>query len=224
MRAFLRRHRHRIAFGLIAVMLAATVAYRLLPDHPLDSWHDGIERVLDWVREAPFPLFILLTGLLPLTGIPVTALYIIAGAVYSPVYGIPATLGGLCLGLLLNLLVSYYAARWFRGPVDRLLRRFGATLPTFSGMQPWKVVLLVRITPGAPLMVQNFLLGMAHMPLGTYLVVSMLAELLIAGGYMTAGRSFSTGRWGMLPAGIGLVVAALLIASLLRDRLRAKKP
>jgi hypothetical protein len=50
----------------------------------------------------------------------------------------------------------------------------------------------------------------------------MAAEILIALGYLTAGHSFATGEWGFLPVGVALVAVAVLVASLLRDRMKAK--
>jgi uncharacterized membrane protein YdjX (TVP38/TMEM64 family) len=223
MKSFIHRHRHRLATCLIVLMLAGAWLWNHSPGQALTLWHGWVENVLGWVRSAPFPLFIVLVGILPMVGVPVTAMYLAAGAVYSPVYGLGGTLGGICLGLMLNLLLSYYATQIFRGPVDRLLKRFGASLPDFSGLPAWKVILLVRITPGAPLMVQNLLLGLAGLPIRQYLVISMAAEILIALGYLTAGHSFATGQWGFLPVGIALVVIAVLVASLTRDRMKTKK-
>ncbi len=223
MKSLIHRHRHRLAICLIVVMLAGAWFWRHSPDQALALWHGWVESVLGWVRSAPFPLFIVLVGILPMVGVPVTAMYLAAGAVYSPVYGLDGTLGGICLGLMLNLLLSYYVTRIFRAPANRLLKRFGASLPDFSGLPAWKVILLVRITPGAPLMVQNLLLGLAAMPLRPYLIVSMAAEILIALGYLTAGHSFATGEWGLLPVGVALVLIVVLVASLLRDRMKVKK-
>ncbi|MEI7927740.1 MAG: VTT domain-containing protein [Verrucomicrobiales bacterium] len=224
MKSFIHRHRHRLAICLIVLMLVGAWFWQHSPEQALVLWHRWVENVLGWVRSAPFPLFIVLVGILPMVGVPVTAMYLAAGAVYSPVYGLGGTLGGICLGLMLNLLLSYYATQFFRAPVDRLLRRFGASLPDFSGLPAWKVILLVRITPGAPLMVQNLLLGLAGLPIRQYLIVSMAAEIVIALGYLTAGHSFATGEWGFLPVGVALVVIAVLVASLLRDRMKQKNP
>ena len=224
MKSFIHRHRHRLAICLIVLMLVGAWFWQHSPEQASVLWHRWVENVLGWVRSAPFPLFIVLVGVLPMVGVPVTAMYLAAGAVYSPVYGLGGTLGGICLGLMLNLLLSYYATQYFRGPVDRLLKRFGASLPDFSGLPAWKVILLVRITPGAPLMVQNLLLGLAGLPIRQYLIVSMAAEIVIALGYLTAGHSFATGEWGFLPVGVALVVIAVLVASLLRDRMKQKNP
>ena len=220
MKALLHRHRFRLCLGLTTALLVGALLGRNLS---FEACRHALGCILDWARGTPFPLFILLVGALPMIGVPVTALYLAAGAVYTPLYGLPATLGGLSLGLLLNLLLSYAAAHTFRSPVERLLGGCGTSMPQFDGMPAWKIVLLVRITPGAPLMVQNFLLGLAKISLRPYLAVSLLAELTIALGYLTIGSSFGSGRWGFLAAGGGIVAAALLAVSLARDRMHVGK-
>jgi uncharacterized membrane protein YdjX (TVP38/TMEM64 family) len=218
MKFFRVNGKRRVAYTLAVVALAAFFVWRLVPGDFLAPWRSWIERVLEEVRHVPFLVFIPLAGILPLAGVPMTALYLAAGAVYSPVYGLPLTLAGIAASLVINMLLSYAVARVFRGPAHRLLGKWGLKMPTFSGTALWKVILMVRITPGAPLVAQNLLLGLAGVPVGLYLAVSMPAEILIALGYMTAGRSFATGQWGFLFLGIGIVGVSALAISLLRDR------
>lgn len=209
------RRWHHPALGLLVVGMALALIW-------LRPSQEQLADLLLFVRKLPFPWFILAVGLLPIAGIPVTALYLAAGAVYAPVFGYPVTLGGLALGLALNFSLTYAVARVFHQPVDRLLHRFGRSVPKFKGMSPWKVILLVRITPGAPLMIQNLLLGFARVPFPRYLGISLLTELLIAGGYLTAGQGFATGRWGFLALGAAAIGGVLLTASLLKERMKAK--
>ncbi|WP_193215046.1 VTT domain-containing protein [Luteolibacter marinus] len=217
----LRRHRHILALGIIALLCLSVIGGWLSPDHPLVVWHQWVDRVLALVRGVPLIVFVFATALLPLVGMPVVPLYLMAGVVYSPVHGLPVTLLAILAGLTLNLLLSHWIARHIRPLTERLLKRFGVTLPSLQGLPLWKVVLLVRITPGAPLMIQNYLLALAGVPLGIYLAVSLPVELLICWGYMAAGKSFATGQWEWLVGGIGVVAFAVLAAGLVRDRLRA---
>lgn len=197
------------------------LAWRFAPV-PLGKPGDWVNEVLGFVRQVPFPLFVLLLALLPMVGIPVTALYVIAGAIYAPVLGYPLTLAGMAVSILLNASLSYAVAQWFHTPVEKLLQRWGRTFPKFTGLSAWKVILLVRLTPGAPLMVQNLFLGLARVPFAWFLGLSLVTELAIATGYLTVGGSFATGRWGGLAMGAGIVVVALLLASLVRERMRMK--
>lgn len=219
----LRRKRPLILLLTLAAGIVLIALWRY--DFSVAGWRSLLDFPLSQARRIPFPLYVLLSAVLPFAGVPVTALYLAAGAAYSPVYGLGGTLAGMSVGLLLNLLLSYAIARFFREPVIRLLRRFKLPVPSFGTMPAWKVILLVRITPGAPLLIQNLLLGLAGAPLPAYLGISLAAETLITLGYLTAGKSFATGQWGFLFFGVGLIGAALLFASLMRDRgkARAKK-
>ena len=222
MKLFLRRHRHRLALAVIALLLLSVLGSWLAPDHPLAVWHRWVEGTMDRLRLAPFPLFILLAAVLPLSGFPVVAIYLAAGVVYAPVLGLPLTLAGVALALLMNLLLSHWISHVFHGTVERLLKRFKVPMPSFGKLPPWKVVLLVRITPGAPLVMQNLLLGLMRMPLFPFVAVSLPVESLIAWGYMVAGKSVATGHWGWFVGGIGVVGFAVLAATLVRDHMKTK--
>ncbi|GAA5126278.1 VTT domain-containing protein [Luteolibacter yonseiensis] len=212
------RHRHKLAVLLISGFLLIGLLWILLPQELADLAHEHFDIMMGNVRATPFPVFILLLGILPLAGVPVTALYLAAGAVYAPVYGMPVTFAGIGAGLLINLLLSYAYAKAFRRPVNRILSRFSATLPDYSGQPAWKLILIIRFAPGLPQLVQNFLLGILGVPVGLYLVLSFSAEMVIAYGYMTAGSSFATGRFNLFICGAGVIVIVLAATSLFNHR------
>jgi uncharacterized membrane protein YdjX (TVP38/TMEM64 family) len=190
---------------------------------PLSHYRQWSEGILAMVRSVPLPLFVLLIGLLPMIGVPVTAMYVAAGAVYAPIHGLGMTMLGIAIGQLLNMALSYAIVVRFHQLGDPLLRRFGVKIPDSQGLPPWKVVLLVRAMPGAPLMAQNVVLGLSGVPFGCYVLVSLPVEQLIAFGYLNAGVSFATGYLGSLMLGVGVIVVALVAISLLRDHLAAKE-
>lgn len=223
MKQFLRRHRHRLAFTLIALLALALLGGWLAPEHPLAAWHRWMAEVLDLLRGVPFPLFILAAALSPLVGIPVVPFYLMAGAVYVPLHGMPLTLAALAVALVLNLLLSHVIAARIRPFVERMVARFGISMPARGKLPLWKLILLVRVTPGAPLIAQNYLLCLAGAPLGLYILVSLPVEMLICGGYTVAGESFATGHWGWLMGGVGGLVFVLLAATLIRDHLAGRK-
>ena len=223
MKQFLHRHRHRFAFALIGVMALAMLIGWLAPDHPLAVVRSWMDMAFDQLRGIPLPVFVLATALLPLIGVPVVPFYLMAGAVYVPVYGLPLTLAAGAVSLLLNLFASHAVALRMRPFVERMVARFGVPMPRVGKLSAWKMVLLVRMTPGAPLMVQNYLLALAGIPLGLYVTVSLPVEMLICGGYMAAGKSFATGRWGWLLGGVGTLAFFLLATNLVRERLAGRK-
>jgi len=223
MKQFLRRHRHRLAFGLMAVMAIVVMVGWYAPEHPLAEAQRWMDFAFGKLRGVPLPVFVVAVALLPLVGVPVVPFYLMAGAVYVPVYGLPLTLVAGMISLLLNLFASHEVARRMRPFVERMVARFGIPMPRLGNLSAWKLVLLVRITPGAPLIVQNYLLALAGIPLGLYVIVSLPVEMLICGGYMAAGKSFATGHWGWLMGGVGALVFVLLAAALVREHLTEKR-
>jgi uncharacterized membrane protein YdjX (TVP38/TMEM64 family) len=204
--------------GLVAALALGLMVAAIAGLYPRISLAD----LLDGVRQLPFPVFVLVSGLLPLIGVPMTAVYLIAGAVYLPVLGLPTTLLGVTAGVMINLILCHMLASRFQGLTTRLLQRFRLTIPELPKKGLWKLVLMVRITPGAPLVAQNVLLSIAGVPIGIYLAVSAPAELLISAGYLTLGSSFGTGKWQLLIVGAGLVGITLLTFSLLRTKAKKK--
>ncbi|WP_035610732.1 hypothetical protein [Haloferula sp. BvORR071] len=223
MKQFLRRHRHRLAFVLIGVMAMAMLAGWYAPEHPLAVVQHWMDFAFNALRGVPLVVFVLAMALLPLVGVPVVPFYLMAGAVYVPLYGLPVTLAAGMAALLLNLLASHAIARRMRPFVERMVARFGITMPQVGKLSAWKLVLLVRVTPGAPLIVQNYLLALAGIPLGLYVIVSLPVEMMICGGYMAAGKSFATGHWGWLLGGLGALAFVLLAAALVREHLAGRK-
>ncbi|HEY1122512.1 MAG TPA: hypothetical protein VGE67_12960 [Haloferula sp.] len=223
MKRILHRHRHLFALALIGLLGLVLLWGQVAPDHVLAILHEWLDLVLEKTRGLPLVVFIFVAGLLPLVGVPIVPLYLMAGAVYIPVHGLPVTLGAMVIALLGNLLASYSLARWLRPFVEKMVIRFGIPMPRWGRLSVWKLILLVRVTPGAPLMAQNYLLALAGVPLLPYLLVSLPVEAMICGGYMAMGKSFATGRWGWLFGGGGALVFILLATMLVRDRLAARR-
>lgn len=208
--------------ALVAILLIIGVVLRFAPHPSMAKFHEMLDAVLHWAGEKPFWIFILLVGLLPLAGVPASALYVLAGAIYAPRIGLFHTVAGILLGLVLNLCVSYFLAHHFRDRVRKIVAKAGVKFPSLQGKSAWKVVLLIRIMPGAPLMVQNLFLGLAHTPFFVYLGVSLIAEFLITLAYITLGNSVSQGHTAQLLGAISIFVVAILVISLLRERLNKK--
>jgi uncharacterized membrane protein YdjX (TVP38/TMEM64 family) len=138
--------------------------------------HEALTR---WIQSArPMPFFLSL-AVLPALGLPLTPFFVLAGAAYTPA----GALLGSALGLAANLALCYAIARLMRGPMERLLGRFGYALPTV-GAGRWSTIrfaLAVKLTPGVPQVAKNYLLGVAGVPFALYFTLSML----ITGAYAT---------------------------------------
>jgi uncharacterized membrane protein YdjX (TVP38/TMEM64 family) len=164
------------------------------------------EAVLAWKRSASPPLFFAAMAILPALGLPLTPFYIVAGATF----GVPIGLLGSMIALAVNLTLSYFIARsipqaWLEG----VLSRFGTKLPAFderSGAIRFSV--LVKLTPGVPMLLKNYLLGLSGVPFNVYLATSLVTALLYAVPLMILGNSLFDHDWSRSTVAIVVGLAA----------------
>ena len=162
-----------------ALTVAALAGLALLVWRVWD--HDA---VLAWMRQASPVRYFTAMALLTVIGIPVTPLFVVAGATFGAAVG----LIGSGLALAAALTMSYGIARGrMRRWLESLLRRFGSELPDFgeAGRNALRFTLMVKLTPGLPAFVKNYGLAAAGVPFPTFLGVSML----VTGAYAAATRA-----------------------------------
>jgi uncharacterized membrane protein YdjX (TVP38/TMEM64 family) len=146
------------------------------------------EEVLEWKREAePFPFFVLM-AVVPALGFPITPLFVLAGAVFGATVGLIGSL----LALAVNLLLCHWIAHsTLRPHLQRVLARTRYRLPRFSGNRrgALQFILLVRITPGVPLFIKNYLIGFSDIALRLHFGISILLTGTYGAGFVLLGES-----------------------------------
>ena len=201
--------------GLVAAAGLGFWAFQVNHAAVMDVIHDTAA----WMRGLPWPVFYLAVALLPFTFFPVSLLYLSAGAVH----GIGPSIVGIVLAMAVNISLGYWlAAGPLHGWISRWFARRGRVVPLLPADEHVWAVLAVRFTPGVPLMVQNYLLGLARVPFWKYFWVSLVAEVLIALGYILAGDALTQDHPGYVLAAFGCIVGAVALSRLLR-RAFAKK-
>jgi uncharacterized membrane protein YdjX (TVP38/TMEM64 family) len=163
----------------------------------------------------------LFAALVVLNGLPFPSslLFVLAGAVWGEQ---PITACGYGLAALaLNHAWTYWLAA---GPahqgVGRAIRRFGWTIPMLKTQHVTDTILVIRLLPGIPLFVQNYLLGLLRVPYWRYAWMSLLCNGPYVVGFILAGAGIADGRWKTALAGIGVVMLALVAARLVRRKWR----
>ncbi|MDI1250686.1 MAG: VTT domain-containing protein [Lacunisphaera sp.] len=202
-----------LAAGIGILFVALVIAAR----------QTGLRQALDAMilalRDAGPLVFFGAMALLPAVGFPMIAFTLAAGPVFGPVLGTGWVIGWSLLAVAVNLLLTYWLAnRALRPLVSRLLKYFDIHLPDGTTGGAWQITLIVRLTPGPPFWVQSYLLGLLRVPVGPYLVVSLLVMAgyivaLVCGGEAIAGGN---GRLAFLAGGLLVVTVAVL--QLLRQR------
>lgn len=188
------------------------------------DWKEAIHRSLEAVRNAgPLPFFAAM-ALLPAFGFPMSPFTLSVGPAFGPTLGLPAVIGATFAALTVNVLVSYVLARWLLRPLlERLILRLGYRMPEVGADNFWDVALLLRVTPGPPFFVQSYLLGLARVPLGIYLVCSLGVAWLYALGLVMFGEALLHGRARLIALAVAVIVAAGVATHLVRKHIARKR-
>ena len=200
---------------LLAVLAAVAgfVAWRM----GLVEWVLSMkEPVLAWCRSHPVALFAAI-AILPGLGFPASPLLILAGAVWG------SDLGACFIAIAataLNMAWTYAAAA---GPARKVIARIlGTRWDKWRDMDHrnlLKLTLLLRITPGLPLALQNYTLGLLAVPFVPYLLISVPINGLFVTGLVLTGGAIFEGSLGAAIVGLSILIAAALTIKIIRGRI-----
>lgn len=166
-------------------------------------------------------LFFAAMTLLPLGPFPASVLFIMAGIRFGTLLGFLAGTAALAL----NMTLGYWLARRIaRAHLERWLNRRGFSPPKFDRSDELRFLLLFRITPGMPLFLQNYVLGLAGVRFQLYLPVSLAAQAPYVLGFVWFGQSLTQSSAWKIGLAVAGVCAAILAVSLLRRVLAKSRP
>jgi uncharacterized membrane protein YdjX (TVP38/TMEM64 family) len=166
--------------------------------------------------QYPWAIFLALV-LLPGFAFPASPLLLIAGAVW----GSTATSCALALSaILINVGWTHLlAAGPCKAIVIRLLGKRGDRWSALPRADLIKLAWILRVTPGVPLFVQNYGLGVLGVPLHQSLLAALPLTSLYVSGFVLTGGAIFDGRFGLVLTGATLLIAATVATRLLRKRL-----
>lgn len=181
------------------------------------SVRSALEQGLALVRTAGPGVFFPAMAVLPAVGVPVLTFLLVAGPVFGERLGMGLVLA-LSLGAItLNIILSYFVAKYaLHSLLERMLRRFGYELPKVEKGDATDLAIIVRVTPGIPFFVQNYLLGLAGVPFLRYLMISCLFSWSYAVGFVLFGDALLQGKGKIAMIAISLLIAATAATHLAR--------
>lgn len=187
----------------------------------------GMRESVDWVlaqvRSLGPAAFFGLMALLPALGAPLSLFTLTAGPVFTPVLGLPVVILLSLLSLGINLSLTYALARWFLRPwVERLCVWLGFTIPEVADVDQRSLVILVRVTPGPPYALQNYLLGMAKIPFATYFAISWVVVSAYGCAFIVFGDAIAQGKGRGAVLGASLLIALTVGIRFLRRWMQRK--
>jgi len=194
------------------------------------AWRAGIgpkdlarwwDLAVGFLRERPLWLFLALV-ILPGLPVPTSALLFVAGMVWREHPVAACAIHLVAMGM--NLSWTYWLAAGFgHRTVERLLGVIGVAMPEIQGGSRMRLVLALKLTPGIPLFVQNYLCGVLRVPFRIYLLVSLLCNGIIGIGFVLAGVGFGDGKVVPALTGLSLVALGILATQWIRGFLANRK-
>ena len=209
-----------IKLGVLAVVLvvAAVLVARGLDLKSL------VQQGLDLIRSAGPVVFFVAMATLPAVGAPLLAFSLSAGPVFGEKLGLWPVIGLSLLAILVNMALSYFlASRALRPLLEKLFTLLGYKLPRAESGDATDLIILLRVTPGIPFPVQNYLLGLAQVPFWKYLglsgaiIGSMTVALILFGDALLHGK----GKVALIA--LSLFLALTAATHLLRKHYGKKK-
>lgn len=204
---------------ITVVLLAGLVGAAILWRFREYLTRDQIMAVVESFAAMGPWVFFGLMAVLPLFWVPLSPFLIMA-----PVFGIETAIVGSLSALTVNMIVSWFVSgKWFRPLFVRLVNRFGYSVPEIPAESMVGFALLLRITPGMPFPLQNYLLGLARMPLGKYLAVSLPIIWIVSSSLILLGESIMTGNARLAILGVAVAIVVALGLRYWRLRIQARK-
>lgn len=172
--------------------------------------HPALAPVLLFAAVATLPTFLL----------PVSPLLALCGAALGPKQG--TLIAG--LGMMTNAIVTFVLARKGRLWVEPRILRAGYAIPRLTAGNAGLLIVPMRIIPGVPFVVQNYLLGLAGTPVKTFLFWIALIEIPCACPYVLVGAGAAQADTWLLASGAALMLAAAVLAHILMRRRKTDAP
>lgn len=206
-----------IAAGVGVLVVAALVARGL-------DLKGLLAQGLALIRDAGPVAFFGAMALLPAFGVPLSPFSLTAGSVFAASLGMPLVIGLALAAISFNILFSYFLARRaFRPLLEKLVVRLGYKLPAVAADDATDLIILLRVTPGVPFPVQNYLLGLAQVPVVRYAVISFAVQWSFNTAFILFGDALLHGKGKLALLGLGGLAALTAGTHLVRKHYGRKK-
>lgn len=183
-----------------------------------------LEQGLALIRGAGPVAFFTAMVLLPACGVPMLAFSLPAVSLFAARFGTVPVLVLSVVCMTANLTLTYWLARrWLRPLLAWLVGRLNYKLPQVEEGDATDLVVILRVTPGIPFFVQNYLAGLADVPFGKYMLVSCIVAVPMNIAIMLFGDALLQGRGKIALISFGLLLALTAATHMVRKHYGAKK-
>ena len=163
-------------------------------------------------------------AILPAVGFPMSVFYLTAASAFGAQMGMGGVIAASGAAIAINLAISYWLARYGLRPwLEQMISRTKYKIPVIAEAEQNQIILLVRITPGPPFFLQNFLLGLAGVRFGPFFWISWVINMLFASGFIFFGEAILHGKGKAALIGFSALLALGMIVHLLRRHYGKKR-
>jgi uncharacterized membrane protein YdjX (TVP38/TMEM64 family) len=202
-----------LKLGVLLVLAAVAAVFVL---HGLD-WRTLFDKTMGRISAAGPLAFFIAMALLPAVGAPFLAFTLTVGPAFKSQLGLAGVLAACAVSLFVNITFTYWLARcWLRPWLEKLVTRYGYKVPQVSRTDQFEITLLLRITPGPPFFLQNYLLGLAKIPFPLYFAVSETVLMMHTTALVIFSDALVHGKGRQAAFGVSLFIAVLLVVHILR--------
>ena len=219
MLSWIQRNKNKVLSVILVSGVLAGAALLHFTELDMEDIREWIQFWTEEIRTWNPVVFFLIVALLPLIGFPISPLFIIAAVRFGVGWAIPFSMTALAVNLILAYWISTKLLHWF---IEKIASHWNYSIPKSSPKNAAKWVFVVRIS-GAPLAVQNYILGLAHVPFWPYLIVSLAVQSFFVVGMIVFGESFISGDMGKALIGLAILVMAFVAVSYFRKRYAQSK-
>jgi uncharacterized membrane protein YdjX (TVP38/TMEM64 family) len=215
----------KIPWIKLAIVLGVLVIGAILVARGVDI-RGLLNQAMDAIRARGPVAFFIALALLPGVGFPVLAFGLTAGPAFSEQLGMPTVVALVLLAVTFNFILTYALARRALRPVlEKLMRRCGYNLPQVEAGDATDLVVILRLTPGIPFFVQNYLAGLAEVNFRKYLLLSCLMVWPTHAATVLFGAAIMEGKGRVaIMAAMGLVAIGAIAHLVRKHYARKRKP
>lgn len=179
---------------------------------------------LETLRRAGPVAYFTAMALLPAFGVPALTFLLSAVPVFGPQIGTTNAVLLSLAALTVNFTLTYaLARRGLRPLLEKLVARLGYKLPEVEAGDATDLIVLLRVTPGVPFFVQNYLAGLAEIPFGRYFLVSALLAWPLNTAFLLFGDALLHGKGKVALLSLCAVLALVVALHLVRKHYERRK-
>ncbi|MDZ7760635.1 MAG: hypothetical protein U5L00_10305 [Desulfovermiculus sp.] len=191
--------KYSLTLAAILVLIAAFTVFQ---------GQEPIQTAYAFLRHDIHPgLFLLLMGVLPVFGFPMSPFLALAGIKFGTAWGAGVSLLIMPVHLSLCYLIS---KTFFQTVILKVMQARGYSPPAFLTAKPGKLLLLFLIIPGPPYVMKNYILALTGLPFVSYMGLTWAVQGLLALPIVILGGTASQQRWGLFT----LVLVVLILGSI----------